>query len=68
MAWSRSGGSMISAPRLVTLIVSLLLVGAALASLRIALPGPLHLVAPHRTAVLVAGYAALLAGVLTRRL
>ncbi len=68
MAFGRSGGSMLSAPRVLTLLASLVLVGLALASFTSHLPGSLAVVKGHRIALTVAGYAVLLAGVLLRQL
>ena len=64
----RGGGSALSAPRVVTLVVSLALVLLALASLKVHLPAALSAVAAHRFALLVAGYVVLLLGVVLRGL
>ena len=67
MAFPRRGGaSTLSAPRLVTVVVSLALVLLALVSLKVHLPPPLSVVAGHRFALLVAGYVVLLLGVVLR--
>lgn len=62
----RGGGSALSAPRLVTFVVSLALVLLALVSLKVHLPAGLSVVATHRFALLVAGYVVLLLGVVLR--
>ena len=58
----------LSAPRMLTLLLSLVLVALALASYRVHLPTIGRFVVEHRVEVLVAGYVVLAAGVLLRRL
>ncbi len=67
MAFAQSG-SVVSTPRLLTVVLSLVIVALALASLKLHMPAALAFVAPHRLLLLSAGYAVLLAGVLLRRL
>ena len=63
-----ASGSYVSTPRMLTVAVSAMLVGLALASMHMRLPAALGFVAPHRLWMIVAGYGVLLAGVLLRRL
>lgn len=68
MAFAPRRGGWVSAPRLITVAVSLVLVGLALLSLTAHLPAALATVREHRFAAVVAGYAVLLAGVVLRGL
>lgn len=69
MAFGRSGASgWVSAPRVLTVAASLVLVGLALLSFTTHLPALLAEVRSHRFAVMTAAYAVLLAGVLLRGL
>ena len=68
MAFAPRRGGWVSAPRLVTVAVSVVLVTLALLSFTEHLPPALAAVRVHRFAVLAAGYAVLLAGVLLRGL
>ncbi len=68
MAFPPRRGGWVSAPRLLTLAVSLVLVGLALLSMTAHLPAALAAVRVHRFAVVLAAYAVLLAGVLLRGL
>ena len=58
----------LSAPRSLTFLVSLVLVGLALATMYTRVPVVGSYVASHRTWFFVCGYAVLALGVLTRRL
>jgi predicted membrane channel-forming protein YqfA (hemolysin III family) len=60
----RSGGNFLSAPRLLTFVVSIVLAGLALVSLRLHLPSGLSFVNTHRFWMLAAGYVVLLIGVI----
>ncbi|GAC1332527.1 MAG: hypothetical protein NVSMB26_12320 [Beijerinckiaceae bacterium] len=62
----RRGGFALTPPRFVTFVVSLVLVVVALASLYTRLPGIGTFVNTHRFAIVVVGYAILMAGVLLR--
>lgn len=66
MAFGRSGGAL-SSPKMITVLVSLLLVALALLSFTTHLPAALAAVKAHRVAVAIAGYAVLLAGVVLRQ-
>lgn len=68
MAFAPRRGGWVSAPRLITVAVSLVLVGLALLSLTGHLPAQLAAVRAHRLEVVLGGYAVLLAGVLLRGL
>lgn len=68
MAFAPRRGGWLSAPRLLTVAVSLVLVGLALLSMTAHLPAALAAVRGHRFAVVLAAYAVLLAGVLLRGL
>ncbi len=68
MAFPTRGRTFVSAPRLLTVIVSLALVGLVLLSFTTHLPAQLAIVLEHRLLMLLAGYAVLLAGVLLRGL
>lgn len=58
----------LTAPRLVTFVVSLVLIGLAIASLYLRIPTIGRFVATHRTEFLIGAYAVLALGVLSRRL
>ena len=58
----------LTAPRLITFLVSAVLIGLAVASLYIRIPTIGRFVAGHRTEFLIGAYAVLALGVLSRRL
>lgn len=58
----------LTAPRLVTFAISLLLIGLAVASLYLKIPTVGKFVAAHRTGLFIGAYAVLALGVLSRRL
>lgn len=63
MTYGRPSRWTLGAPRLVTFAISLLLVLAAVASLRVHLPVGASFVAAHRFWIVVAGYGILVLGV-----
>lgn len=58
----------LTAPRLVTFAVSLVLLGLAVASLYLRIPNIGKFVASHRTEFLIGAYGVLALGVLSKRL
>ena len=58
----------LTAPRLVTFVISLVLIGLAVASLYFRIPTIGRFVASYRTEFLIGAYAVLALGVLSRRL
>ena len=58
----------LTAPRLLTFLVSAILIGLAIASLYLRIPTIGRFVAGHRTEFFVGAYAVLALGVLVRRL
>lgn len=58
----------LSAPRTITFLVSLVLIGLAVASLYMRIPTIGRFVAGHRTEFFVGAYAVLMLGVLSKRL
>ena len=63
MAFRRAGFSL-NAPKVITFLISLLLIGSAVASLYVHLPAGQGFVASHRFWLAVAGYGLLALGVL----
>lgn len=55
-------------PRLITFVVSVILLGAVVASFYLRVPFVGHFVGAHRTGLLIAAYAVLAAGVVSRAL
>ncbi len=60
----RRGGFSLNAPKVITFLISLVLIGSAIASLYVHLPAGHGFVASHRFGLAVAGYGLLALGVL----
>ena len=62
MALMRRGGFGLNAPKVITFVISLVLVVVALLSMHTPLPAGAAFVGQHRLAIIVVGYALLAAG------